>query len=128
MKVLLDSGVWWKLSMRVPLKKPLADFLAYDVTEWWLSPFATTEMLYKVNHKRLTAPADAGWLEEALRGYRIAPFSLAAGIQAGSWKWAHGDPVDRCLAAIALSEGLTLIHTDTVLKKLPGFPQLYFPA
>ena len=128
MKVILDSGVWWRMSLRLPMKKPLADFLKHDVTEWWLSPFAASEMLYKVNHKKLVAPADADWLAEAVRGYRIAPFSLAAGIRAGNWNWQHGDPVDRCMAAIAVEEGLTLIHTDKILKDLTGFPQRYFPA
>jgi predicted nucleic acid-binding protein len=32
------------------------------------------------------------------------------------------------MAAIAVEEGLTLVHTDLVLKNLTGFPQLYFPA
>ena len=128
MKVILDSGVWWRMSLHLPMKKPLAYFLAHDVSEWWLSPFAVAEMLYKMKHKKLPAPQNAGWLEEAVRGYRVAPFSMAAGIRAGSWNWQHGDPVDRCMAAIAVEEGLTLIHTDTVLKKLNGFPQLYFPA
>ena len=33
MKVLLDSGVWWRKSGKLPMKKPLADFLENDVTE-----------------------------------------------------------------------------------------------
>ena len=128
MKVLLDSGVWWRKSGKLPMKKPLADFLEHDVTEWWVSPFAMSEMIYKVKHKKLPAPQGENWLADALRGYRIAPFSLAAGIRAGNWNWQHGDPVDRCMAAIAVEEGLTLIHTDRILKDLTGFPQLYFPA
>ena len=35
--------------------------------------------------------------------------------------------VDRVLAAIAKEQNLLLVHTDTVLKKLTGFPQKYFP-
>ena len=68
MKVILDSGVWWRMSLRLPMKKPLADFLKHDVSEWWLSPFAAAEMLYKVNHKKLIPPADGDWLAEAVRG------------------------------------------------------------
>lgn len=128
MKALLDSGVWWRKSGRLPMKKALADFLNHEVTEWWLSPFSVAEMVYKVKHKKLPAPAGENWLEEALQGYRAAPFSMAAGKLAGEWTWKHGDPVDRCLAAVALTEGLTLIHTDTILKSLEGFPQIYFPA
>jgi PIN domain nuclease of toxin-antitoxin system len=112
----------------LPLKKPLADFLANDVTEWWLSPLSITEMLYKVTHRHLPAPNRTSWLADAVRGFRIAPFTLEAGQQAGEWKWSHGDPIDRCLAATALTQGLTLIHTDKVLRELSGFPNLYFPA
>jgi PIN domain nuclease of toxin-antitoxin system len=128
MKALLDSSVWWRRTLDLPMKKPLADFLAHDVSEWWLSPLSVAEMTYKVAHKKLPAPQLADWVTAATTGYRIAPFSLDAGKIAGEWTWAHGDPVDRMLAAIALVEGLTLIHTDTKLKKLAGFPQLYFPA
>ena len=52
MRVLLDSGVWWRFAGKLPMKKALTDFLANDVTEWWLSPFAVAEMLYKVKHKK----------------------------------------------------------------------------
>ena len=128
LKVLLDSGVWWWWAAKSPLKKPLTDFLAHDVTEYWLSPLSVSEMLYKVGHKKLPVPPVANWLDEMLRGYQTAPLSLEAGRIAGSWKWRHGDPIDRMLAAIALTEGLTLIHTDKVLKELSGFPQIYFPA
>jgi hypothetical protein len=34
--------------------------------------------------------------------------------------------VDRTLAAIAKEKGLTLIHTDKVLKSMTGFPQKWF--
>jgi PIN domain nuclease of toxin-antitoxin system len=128
MKVLLDSGVWWYRTLELPLKKPLTDFLKNDVTEWWISPLSVAEMLYKVTHKNLPAPQKTGWQHEMVRGYRIAPFTVEAGQQAGEWKWRHGDPVDRMLAAIALTQGLTLIHIDTVLRDLKGFPNLYFPA
>lgn len=85
-------------------------------------------MLYKIEHKNFPAPQGERWLDEMLRGYRSAPITFESGKQAGAWKWNHGDPVDRCLAAIALVEGLTLIHTDQTLKELKGFPHLYFPA
>ena len=35
--------------------------------------------------------------------------------------------VDRVLAAIAKEQNLLLVQTDTILKKLTGFPQKYFP-
>jgi PIN domain nuclease of toxin-antitoxin system len=126
MKALLDSGVWWRHAMRLPMRKNLAGFLENEVAEWWLSPLSVGEMLFKVKHRRLPAPTHTGWLNEAVSGYRIAPLSFSAGVKAGQWDWEHGDPVDRFLAAVALTEGLTLIHTDERLKVLDGFPQKYF--
>ena len=128
MKVLLDSGVWWRRTFQLPMKRPLADFLEHDVTEWWLSPFSVAEMFYKVRHKGLPAPPTDEWFYRAMAGYKVAGLSFAAGKQAGEWNWTHGDPIDRLLAATALDLGITLIHTDGVLKKLKGFPQIYFPA
>ena len=126
MKALLDSGVWWRRTLDLPLPASLRKFLQDDVTEWWLSPLSVTEMFYKVTHRGLPAPQKAGWLAEALSGYRLAPFTFEAGQLAGEWPWKHGDPVDRCLAAIASTQRLTLIHTDTRLKNLDGFPQRCF--
>jgi predicted nucleic acid-binding protein len=34
--------------------------------------------------------------------------------------------VDRCLAAIAAETGITLVHTDKVLRGFEGFPQKFF--
>ena len=37
------------------------------------------------------------------------------------WRWMTRGPIRRALR-------LTLVHTDTRLKGLPGFPQQYFPG
>ena len=42
------------------------------------------------------------------------------------WPWSHKDPADRLLAATAQCEDVELWHTDTVIKKLTGFPHRYF--
>ena len=130
MKVLLDSGVWWWRFHRLPLAKGLTEFLEREVSEFWLSPVSVAEMLYKWRHKPklLPGPDPASWLDGALTGFRVAPFSLAVARRAGLWDWQHGDPADRILAATAVELDLTLTHTDLVLKALPGFPQRYFPA
>ncbi len=127
MKALLDSGIWWRHALELPMSSSLSNFLRDEVTEWWLSPLSISEMLYKVTHRKFPAPNKPGWIAESLNGYRLAPFSFEAGQLAGEWPWEHGDPVDRCLAAIATTQRLTLIHTDIVLKDLQGFPQKFFP-
>lgn len=129
MKALIDSGIWWRRFHRLPLPKKLEE--AFDeVTEWWLSPLSVAEMLFKWRHKpgTLPAPPPEIWLERSLQGYRLAPLTFEAARLAGTWGWKHGDPVDRLLAGIAKAGDLTLWHTDTKLKGLPGFPQRYFAA
>ena len=127
MRALIDSGLWWRRYHGLPLSRRLSRFLEQEVSEYWLCPLSVQEMLYKWRHRRLPAPDPTGWLAEATAGYRIAPVTLEAGRVAGLWEWSHGDPVDRLLAAIAQSEGLTLVHTDQRLRPLTGFPQRYFP-
>lgn len=129
MKVLLDSGIWWRRFHQLPLAPNLKALLAHPDTEFWLCPVSVEEMLFKWRHKphHLPAPHPDTWLMESLRGFRLAPVTWAAARLAGLWDWQHGDPVDRLLAAVAKTEDLTLVHTDTVLKDLPGFPQRYFP-
>ena len=128
MKALIDSGVWWNRYHGLPQHPKLLAALE-TVTEWYLCPLSIEEMLYKWRHKpqKLPGPNPNEWLLHSLQGYRPALLTFESATQAGLWDWTHGDPVDRALAAIAKTEGLTLLHTDTVLKELPGFPQQYFP-
>lgn len=66
------------------------------------------------------------WVEAASKHYQIDSPSPEAATQAGLWNWKHGDLIDRLLAATSAETGLTLIHTDRVLKNLDGFPHRYF--
>lgn len=128
MRALIDSGVWWNRYHGLPMHSGLVAALE-TVTEWNLCPLSIEEMLFKWRHKNKTLPAPdpETWLADSLQGYRPALLTFESAQVAGLWEWKHGDPVDRALAAIAKVEGLTLIHTDTTLKDLPGFPQRYFP-
>ncbi|MGZ8938688.1 MAG: hypothetical protein ACXW32_05695, partial [Limisphaerales bacterium] len=68
------------------------------------------------------------WVEHSLENVMLEEPSGVACLQAGRWAWPHGDLVDRLLAAVAWERNLTLIHTDSVLKDLTGFPQRYCPS
>jgi len=129
MKLLLDSGVWWWQYHRLPLAPGLRALLATPGAALYLCPLSVTEMLYKWRHKpkRLPGPPPAQWLAHSLTGFHLAPFTWEAAELAGLWEWPHGDPIDRALAAVAQVQNLTLVHTDTVLRGLAGFPQKYFP-
>lgn len=67
-----------------------------------------------------------GWLDLALSSWTVLPVTVPIARQSVRWPWRHKDPADRLLAATALIEQAELWHTDTVLKKLTGFPQRYF--
>ena len=126
MRALIDSGLWWRRFHGLPMSRPLARCIEQEVSEFWLCPVSIQEMLYKWRHRKLPGPDPSEWMAEAVRGYRLAFVTFDAGRLAGLWEWPHGDPVDRLLAAVAQTEGLTLTHTDQRLRYLTGFPQLYF--
>jgi PIN domain nuclease of toxin-antitoxin system len=128
MKILLDTGVWFRRYHRLPMKSSLTCLLESADTEHHLCPLSIAEIVFKWRHGRLPGvPDPAEWVEHSLENMVLEPVTPAAACQAGLWDWDHGDLVDRVLAGIALDTGLMLVHTDRVLKRLGGFPQRYFP-
>ena len=128
MKALIDTGIWFRRYFRLPMKSSLGSFLEAEVTEFHLCPLSVAEIAFKWQRGRLPGvPDPAVWVNHSLENYALELPSVAACRQAGLWDWAHGDLVDRILAAIAADTGLVLVHTDTLLKGRPGFPQRYFP-
>lgn len=127
MKILLDTGVWLRRYHGLPLRQSLLDFLENEATEFFLCPLSVAEVTFKWRRGRLPGlPDPAGWVAHSLEHFLMAPITPRSALQAGLWEWEHGDLVDRTLAAIAWESGIPLIHTDRVLKGLPGFPQRYF--
>lgn len=129
MKVLLDTGVWFRRYHRLPLRPSLARFLEGEVTGFHLCPLSVAEIAFKLQRGRLPGiPDPSRWTGHALENIILEHASPPAALQARLWDWNHFDLVDRLLAAIAGETGLVLIHTDRVLKGLHGFPQRYFPS
>ncbi len=128
MKVLLDTSVWWPYMARGPLRPGLKNFLDSTVTEFLLCPLSVWEIERKIALGKAVPPLDAHWREGVTRGFRWVHLGVESARLAAGWSWAHKDPVDRMLAAIAKVENVTLVHTDTKLRALSGFPQRYFQA
>lgn len=129
MKALLDTGVWFRRYHSLPMKASLKAFLADDVTEFHLCPLSVAEIAFKWRRGRLPGVRDPReWVEHSLENYFMEIPTSTSSLQAGLWDWQHGDLVDRTLAAIAAEADLVLVHTDSVLKNLQGFPQRYFPS
>lgn len=128
MKVLLDTGVWFRRYHQLPLKPSLKKFLETEATEFHLSPLSVAEITFKWQRGRLPhIPDPAKWVPRSLENFTLENPSPESSLQAGLWDWDHGDLIDRLLAAIAAETNIPLIHTDRVLKGLTGFPQRYFP-
>jgi PIN domain nuclease of toxin-antitoxin system len=129
MKILLDTGVWFRRYHGLPLKRSLVDFLDGQEHEFHLCPLSIAEISFKWQRGRLPGvPDPARWIDHSLENFLIVHPSPHAAKLAGLWNWSHGDLVDRLLAAMACDLDLMLVHTDRILKKLDGFPQRYFPA
>jgi PIN domain nuclease of toxin-antitoxin system len=127
MRVLIDTGVWFRRYFGLPVSRSLKRFIEEEVTEFHLCPLSVAEIAFKWQRGRLAGvPDPERWVDHALENYTIELPGPVACLKAGLWDWTHGDLVDRILAAIASEKGLVLVHTDTVLKSLAGFPQRYF--
>ena len=126
MRALLDTGVWFRRYHRLPISSALRRYLD-EVTEFYLSPLSVAEISYKWQRGKLPQiPDPRTWVAHAVENFIMIDLSCAAARQAGLWPWKHGDLVDRALAAISAEGGITLVHTDKVLRDLPGFPQKWF--
>lgn len=128
MRALLDTGVWFRRYHRLPMSRALRHYLD-EVAEFYLSPLSVAEISYKWRRGKLPqVPDPQTWLAHSLENFLLIDLSPAAAAKAGLWPWAHGDLVDRALAAIASESGITLVHTDKVLRDLEGFPQKWFKS
>ncbi len=108
------------------MSRALRDYLE-GVTEFYLCSLSVAEISFKWQRGKLPGLPDPSlWLSHALQNFNMLNVSADAALQAGLWDWAHGDLVDRSLAAIAAETGITLVHTDKILRALPGFPQKFF--
>jgi PIN domain nuclease of toxin-antitoxin system len=124
-KVLADTNLFIKFCRRLPLPKTIEDTLAEIGTERFLSPVSVIELFRLWQNREVPDDPDS-WLDLALPSWTILPITVPIARQSVLFDWKHKDPADRLLAATAQVEGIELWHTDTVLKKLKGFPSRYF--
>ena len=114
--------------MGLPMKAPLRKCLEEEVSEFHLCSLSVAEIAFKWRRGRLPGvPDPKEWVAESRRSYQVRTPDQLICLRAGGWDWPHGDLVDRIVAAMAVEKGLVLVHTDSALKDLHGFPQRYFP-
>jgi PIN domain nuclease of toxin-antitoxin system len=125
-RVLADTGIWFRFVRRLPLPRKVESTLANAETQRYLCPISSMEILRKWQTGRLPCPDPRDWLDEAIQGFEVLPITEPIARLAASWDWEHKDPADRLIAATAERHGIELWHTDTGLARLAGFPQRYF--
>ncbi len=125
MKILADTNLFIKFHHRQRLPARVEAALTAVTVERFVSPVTVLEIYRLWQAKRILIDPDT-WLENALVAWTVLPVTVAIARQSVLWDWEHRDPADRLLAATAKVEKVELWHTDTVLKKLHGFPAQYF--
>lgn len=125
MKILADTNLFIKFYHRQPLPARVETALTAATMERFVSPVTVLEIYRLWQAKRILIDPDT-WLENALVAWTVLPVTVAIARQSALWDWNHRDPADRLIAATAKVEKVELWHTDTVLKKLHGFPAQYF--
>jgi len=105
----------------------MAELLADEATELWLSPISAWEALLLVERGRVSYEGEAEQLvAEALRvtPAREAPVTHAVAVESRRLVLTHEDPADRFLAATAKVYDLTLATADAHLLRARGIATL----
>jgi PIN domain nuclease of toxin-antitoxin system len=125
-RVLADTNLFIKFCRQLPLPAAVEKSLADEKNERCLASVSVLELFRLWQSGRVPENPDS-WLDAALTSWTVIPLTVPIARQSVLWPWPHKDPADRIIAATAHLEKIELWHTDTLLKKLPGFPQRYFP-
>ena len=128
MRVLVDTGVWFRFVRRLPQAKTIEEVLSDSRTRRHLCAISVMEIVRKWRLGKLDCPDPETWLETALEGFQVIAVDEPIARHAALWDWELKDPADRLIAAAAKIHAVELWHSDTVLRELKGFPQRYFKA
>ncbi len=125
MRILADTNLFVFFCRRLPMPPKVEAALKTPATERCLSAASIIEVFRLWQAGRIPDNPDT-WLDLALPSWTVLPMTTAIARQSVLWPWTHRDLADRIIAATAHVERVELWHTDTVLKKLTGFPHRYF--
>jgi PIN domain nuclease of toxin-antitoxin system len=123
-KLLLDTHIWlWVALQPQKLSKRVANELANEKNELWLSPISVWELMLLDRKGRVQTPQEIQvWVRSSMEDLQIseAPFTVEVALAVLSLKLPHGDPADHFLAATAQAFDLTLVTADRNLIRAPG--------
>ncbi len=95
MRLLADTGVWFRFVRRLPLPVKVEAVLADTSTQFFLCPISSMEIVRKWQSGKLPCPDPRGWLDQALEGFEVLPITEPIARLAALWEWDHRDPADR---------------------------------
>jgi PIN domain nuclease of toxin-antitoxin system len=127
MKILADTNLFLKFCRRLPLPAAVESAFEDETNELFIASISALEIYRLWQCGKLPDNPDT-WLDRALASWQVVPMDVAIARQSVLWNWEHRDPADRVIAATASVEKIELWHTDTVLKKITGFPHRYFKS
>jgi PIN domain nuclease of toxin-antitoxin system len=125
MRVLADTNIFIKFNRKLPLAAEVETVLESSTVERCISSVSIIELFWLWKTGRVPLNPDE-WLDAALESWVVLPITAPIARQSVLWDWPHKDPADRIITATAKVEKIELWHTDTVLKKISGFPHRFF--
>jgi len=127
-KYLLDTHIWlWALDEPHRLSQQVAEEIASEENELWLSPISIWELLILRQKGRIAADEDFDELmRRVLRALPVREASLTFEVvrEMARVSLPHRDPADHFLVATARIFELTLVTADQHLLKAPGISVL----
>jgi PIN domain nuclease of toxin-antitoxin system len=117
--LLLDTNaLLWSLLEQQRLSASVADAIAYEANEIFVSVISVWEIEIKRAKGRLHVPLE---IESTLNAQRFGtlPVTLQHVQAVESLPRHHRDPFDRMLIAQAQLEGLTLVTSDRAMRRYP---------
>ena len=122
MRLLLDTHIWiWSVVEPGKLRRNVAQALANEGNELWLSPISIWELSILVKKNRIELSEDFhAWVSRALSqtSFREAPLTNDVAFEVSKMRFSHRDPADHFIAASAKVFDLTLVTADPRLLKL----------
>ncbi|MDR2973904.1 MAG: type II toxin-antitoxin system VapC family toxin [Propionibacteriaceae bacterium] len=129
MRLLLDTHIFlWAVCEPTKLSQRVVDLLTDRDNELVVSAVVPWELAIKFHSGKLpeAEPVLADFGSTLLRlGASSLPITHSHTLHAGHLTWAHRDPFDRLLAAIAALEGMPLVSTDEVFDQAPGLRRIW---
>ncbi len=135
MKYLLDTMTWfWYCEKPEVISPEVLEKLESDSGKWALSAASIWEIARKSQLGPKTRGLDLRvdfkvWMERALptEDYLVLPITAEIAAESNFLPGEfHRDPIDQIIVATARLENLTIVTSDTLMKKYPHVRTLYY--